>query len=161
MLCLFNLKLAIQNPKHLQSDFMKKILFVFVLICSFSASLFAQDYQITEKEPHYFFLIPTAIASRTEVGGEIAKHNHLNYPESDFRVETVYLPGKIVAFQIQPFESHSAARAYYDFLKKTDSDLIADELTQQYFIISKTNLQRVLKAGTVKGFLKFFQETYF
>lgn len=142
-------------------NYMKKILPILILLLTVSLSLFAQDFDIVENEPHYFFLIPTAYANRTEVGGEIAKHNHQAYPESDFRVETVYLPEKVIAFQIQPFESHSVARAYYDYFKKNDSDLIADELTQHYFIISKTNLQQVLRAGTVKGFLKFFRETYY
>ncbi|MFK7936905.1 MAG: hypothetical protein AB8G22_25550 [Saprospiraceae bacterium] len=140
---------------------MKLRLFVFTILMLSSYSIFAQDFTIVEDEKHYFFLIPKAFANRTEVGGEIAKHNHALYPEANFAVETVYLPERIVAFQIQPFASHSAARAYYDLLINTESDLIADELTEQFFIISHTNLQRALRAGTIKEFLAFFRKTYY
>lgn len=140
---------------------MKKILPVLSGLLLLCATAFAQNFTIVEQEPHYFFLIPTAIANRNEVGGELAKHNHFHYPEADFRVETVYLPERIVAFQIQPFATHSAARAYYDYLKNSHSDLTAEELTAQIFIISRSNLQKVLREGTVSGFLQFFRETYF
>ncbi|MEL7020431.1 MAG: hypothetical protein AAGK47_02370 [Bacteroidota bacterium] len=138
---------------------MKKILFL-LGICCLVTCLQAQHFNIVEEEPHYFFLIPTNIADRTEVGGVITQYNHLNYPDANLRIETVYLPGRVVAFQVQPFATHSAARAYYDRLRNGQSELVSKALSTHFFIVSRSNLHEILRANTIQHFLTFFRKNY-
>lgn len=137
---------------------MKYLLFILLFVGS---NLSAQDFQIIEDEPHYIFLIPSPIANQEETGAEIAQYHHRHYDWQDLEIKTVYLPKQIVAFQIKPFSSHSAARHYYDSFTFDQTDLVSEELTKEFIIISRSNLQKVLHKGDIKPFLKFFKETYF
>lgn len=139
-----------------------KYLFFTIFLSCFTWHLTAQDFMITEEEEHYFLLLPSSITDMNELGAALAKHNHKYYPKDDLKVSTVAidLEQKTIFYFVPHFENKTTALHYYNSMAKHKSDIIAEDNTAYYFIISKRNLNRVLKTKTLKNYKAFFKQHY-
>lgn len=140
---------------------MKHLFFTLFLFCS-SLIVQAQDFRTEPDEAHCFLLLPTEMTNLSELGAEIAKHNHAHHDAMDLAVSMVsmQLEEQKVFYYIPNFKNKATALAYYHSLSKHESPAIFEDNALYYFIISKSNLNEVLKAKSLKAYFSFFETVY-
>lgn len=138
---------------------MKSIFFTLIFfVVLFSAQ--SQSFTPNLLEAHYFFLLPTAYADMPELGAALAEYNSEYHNKEELEVSTVamILDKKTILYQVEVFYNEERAMAYYKGLEKRFADAIAKENATYYFFISKSNLNEVLKAKSLKAYKTFFAE---
>ena len=136
---------------------MKTILFI-GLFMSLNFLAHSQSFSANLPEPHYFLLLPTSITNMYELGENIAEYNQQYHTKEALQVSTVYmqLDKKTVFYYIDSFPNEAQAMAYYKGLEKRRPNAIDRENALYYFFISKSNLNKVLKAKSIEAYKAFF-----
>ncbi len=151
---------------------MKKTLhFIFFLLLFAVNNGIAQD-QLTEKggfsvnanEEHYFiFVLANRPNDLPEVRAEITKYLWKNYAGAKLKVTQIQGEGELATIpliHIQAFPNKAAAMDFYSNLKKNRPDFLQMGLTTDYFPLSKSNYETILRAKTLKGYKAFFEQQY-
>ena len=136
-----------------------------------STSLFSQD--LTEKggfsfdanEEHYFlFILSNARpADLPELRGEITKYIWKHHANAKLKITQIKVGGElenVPLIHLQSFPSKSEAMAFYQNLKKNRPDFLQMGMTVDYFPVSKSNYEKMLRAKSLKGYKPFFQQYY-
>lgn len=140
---------------------MKHLFFTF-LLSIFMSGLAAQDFTLNPDEEHFFLLLPSPITDMSELGAAIAKHNHQYYPKRKLKTSTVAinLEEKTIFYYVPNFKNKADALHYYNSMSRHKSDIIDQDNAAYYFIISKKNLNQVLRTKSLKTYKDFFKQHY-
>ncbi len=133
---------------------------------------FSQQDQLTEKggfsmnasEEHYFlFILNNRPADLPEVRGEITKYIWKYHPKAKLKITQIKVEGELVdvpIIHIQKFENKAAAMNFYKNLKTNRPDFLQMGMTKDYFAISKTNYEKIVRSGSLIGYKPFFASNY-
>ena len=142
--------------------------FFFLLLGNVSHS---QD-QLTEKggfsvndsEEHYFlFILNNRPSDLPEMRGEITKYIWKYHPNAKLKITQIKVEGELAEvpmIHLQTFENKAEAMAFFKALKTNRPDFLQMGMTKDYFAISKTNYEKIVRAQSLAGYKPFFTSNY-
>ncbi len=145
--------------------------FLFFFFCLLGSS-FAQQDQLTEKggfsvnpaEEHYFlFVLNNRPADLPEMRGQITKYIWKYHPEQKLKITQIKIEGELVdvpMIHISKFDNKAQAMKFYKGLKTNLPDFLQMGMTRDYFAVSKSNYEKIVRAQTLAGYKPFFASNY-
>ncbi|GIV31669.1 MAG: hypothetical protein KatS3mg029_1020 [Saprospiraceae bacterium] len=149
---------------------MKKILFALSFLFLMT-SLHAQD-QLTSKqgftlnpaeEHYYLFVLNDRPGDLPELLGEITKYIWKYHPREHLKITQIAIEGELEntpIVHVRSFPDKAAAMAFHRELLKNHPDFLHMGLTVDYFPISKSNYEQVLRTKSLGGYRQFFDANY-
>lgn len=116
------------------------------------------------QEEHNFLLV---LAKRPgdfpEVRGEITKYIWKYYPNEHLKLTQIQVDGdlkNVPLILLQSFDDQAGAMDFYHSLKKNMPDFMQMGITVDYFAISVSNYNRIIRAQSLSGYKEFFEQEY-
>ncbi len=153
---------------------MRKFIIPFILFLTvvFHGNLYSQDDQLTAKggysldasEEHYFlFVLNNRPADLPEIRGEITKYIWKYYPQAKLKITQIQIDGQleeVPLIHIQSFSNKAKAMAFHKALKTNRPDFMQMGMTVDYFAVSKTNYEHIVRNKSLDGYKPFFEGNY-
>jgi hypothetical protein len=150
---------------------MRKLIPLAFLFAFFHSALFGQDdltakegYTLDSGEEHYFiFVLANRPADLPEVRASITKYIWKYYPQARLKVTQIAVDGDLAnvpLIHLQTFKGKAQAMEFYKSLKKNHPDFLQMGMTLDYFPLSKSNYETILRAKSLDGYKAFFQKNY-
>ncbi|MFQ5445870.1 MAG: hypothetical protein ACE5FF_02955 [Saprospiraceae bacterium] len=150
---------------------MRKLIPLACLFAFFHTSLFAQDeltaksgYTVNNEEEHYFlFVLANRPADLPELRAEITKYLWKYYPKARLKMTQIAIDGdleNVPLIHLQAFKNKAQAMEFYTGLRKNRPDFLQMGMTLDYFPLSKSNYETILRAKSLAGYKDFFQHNY-
>lgn len=143
-----------------------------LFLLAFTSGLLAQQDQLTEKggfsvqdsEEHYFlFVLNNRPGDLPELRGEITKYIWKHYPDSKLKITQIKVEGELAdvpMIHLQSFPNKAAAMSFYNKIKTEKPDFMQMGMTKDYFAVSKSNYEKIVRAQTLVGYKAFFASNY-
>ncbi|MEO1261965.1 MAG: hypothetical protein AAFZ15_24390 [Bacteroidota bacterium] len=143
-----------------------------LLLFLFSNNSFGQQDVLTEKggfslnetEEHFFlFVLNNRPVDLPELRGKITKYIWKYHPTPKLKITQIQVEGELAEvpmIHIKSFPSKAAAMKFYNDLKQNRPDFLQMGMTTDYFAISKSNFEKVVRAKSLKGYKPFFAVNY-
>lgn len=143
--------------------------FLFLLL--FQNSSPAQD-QLTEKggytvnasEEHSFlFVLANRPGDLQEVRTGITKYIWKYHPEGKLKITQIAIDGELTdvpLIHITGFSDKAQAMAFFNGLRQNRPDFMQMGMTKDYFALSKTNYEKIVRAKSLAGYKAFFEQYY-
>ena len=140
-------------------------------ICFINPS-FSQQGEFTEKggfsvdasEEHYFlFILNNRPADLPELRGEITKYIWKYHPSAKLKITQIKVDGELAdvpILHIQKFKDKAAAMSFYKSIKSDRPDFLQMGMTKDYFPVSKTNYEKIVRSQSLVGYKPFFASNY-
>ena len=117
-----------------------------------------------DNEEHYFlFLLNDRPGDLPELRGEITKYIWKEHPQEKLKITQIKIDGELAnipILHIKAFSTKAQAMAFYQKLKANKPEFMEMGMTTDFFAISKTNFQKVIRAKSLKGYKPFFAINY-
>ncbi len=138
----------------------------------FQGTSFSQQDQLTEKggytmdasEEHFFlFVLNNRPADLPEMRGEITKYIWKFHPQSKLKITQIKIEGElenVPLIHVQSFPNKAKAMAFQNSLKTHRPDFLQMGMTIDYFAVSKSNYERIVRNKSLAGYKPFFQGNY-
>ena len=152
---------------------MKKFIIPFfaLLFLAFQNDIIAQDdlvekggYSLNSTEEHHFlFVLKNNPADLPEVRAGITKYIWKYHPTDKLKVTQIKIGGELETtplIHISSFSDQATAMKFYAGLKKNRPDFLQMGMTEDYFALSKSNYEAIIRAKTLKGYKPFFNLNY-
>ena len=121
-------------------------------------------FSLNETEEHYFlFVLNNRPGDLPELRGEITKYIWKYHPTPKLKITQIKIEGELAdvpLIHIKSFPSKNAAMKFYRDLKKNNPDFMQMGMTKDYFAISKSNFEKVVRAKSIKSYIPFFTSNY-
>ena len=121
-------------------------------------------FSVNENEEHFFlFVLNNRPSDLPELRGEITKYIWKYHPTPKLKITQIQVEGKLAEvpmIHIKSFPSKAAAMNFYKKLKENRPDFLQMGMTKDYFAISKSNFEKVVRAKSLKGYKPFFATNY-
>jgi hypothetical protein len=121
-------------------------------------------YSTDANEEHYFlFVLANRPTDLPELRGAITKYMWKQYPNQRLKITQIQVDGELTntpLLHIQSFSNKAAAMEFYDSLKKNKPDFLQMGMTLDYFALSKSNYEAILRNKNMKGYKAFFEQFY-
>lgn len=145
--------------------------FTTVLLLLFSISLQAQEftekggYSLDASEEHYYLFVLSNERPNDlpELRGEITKYIWKHHANAKLKITQIKIDGELAEvplIHLQSFQNKASAMAFHQNIKKNRPDFLSLGMTVDYFPLSKTNYEKVLRSKTLKGYKPFFLNNY-
>lgn len=143
----------------------------FLFVLSFQNGISAQD-ELTEKggymlnaaEEHSFlFVLANRPGDLQEMRTGITKYIWKYHPEERLKITQIAVEGdlaEVPLIHITGFANKTQAMAFFNGLKKNRPDFLQMGMTRDYFAVSKTNYEKILRAKSLAGYKAFFEQNY-
>ncbi len=159
-------------PKYLPKMRNLFIPLTFLSMLVFQAAAFSQQDQLTEKggysmnasEEHYFlFVLNNRPADLPEMRGEITKYIWKFHPQAKLKITQIKIDGdleNVPLIHVQSFPNKAKAMAFQNNLIKNRPDFLQMGMTVDYFAVSKSNYEQIVRNKSLAGYKPFFQRNY-
>lgn len=143
---------------------MKQYFLFFFILFSIPISLIAQhepNFVEATDEEHYMVFLPTPDwADIREMTTSIAKFNAKNYAAKQLITKRfkMYPDDPMPFFLVKEFSDEAAAKAYYEKVTKPKADFLQMGITKDWFYISKSNYNEVLRAKSFTQYSAYFKK---
>lgn len=121
-------------------------------------------YSLDANEEHYFlFVLSDRQGDLQELRGEITKYIWKYHPSDRLKITQIQVGGELAEvplIHISAFDNKAEAMKFFNNLKKNRPDFLQMGMTKDYFPLSKSNYERVLRSKSLKGYKPFFQQNY-
>lgn len=150
--------------------------FIVPLIALFTlclqTDLIAQEDVLTEKggfslnaeEEHYFlFILNNRPSDLPELRGSITKYIWKKHPKAKLKITQIRIEGElkdVPMIHIKTFSNKAKAMAFYHDLEVNRPDFLQMGMTKDFFAVSKTNFQKIIRAQSITGYKPFFAMNY-
>lgn len=132
---------------------------------------FAQDnltekggYSLNASEEHYFlFILNNRPSDLPEVRAEITKYIWKHHPDARLKITQIKLDGEleeVPIIHIKSFANKAEAMQFYSDLKKNRPEFLQMGMTVDYFALSKSNYEQIVRNKSLKGYKPFFLSNY-
>lgn len=152
---------------------MRKFIIPLTTAFLFFLSLSANAQELTEKggfnldtseEHYYLFVLSNARPNDLpELRGEITKYIWKHHANAKLKITQIKVGGELQTvplIHLQSFKNKTEAMAFHQNLKKTRPDFLQLGMTVDYFPLSKSNYEKVLRAKSLQGYKPFFLNNY-
>ncbi|TAK43274.1 MAG: hypothetical protein EPO28_06155 [Saprospiraceae bacterium] len=150
---------------------MRKLIPLAFLFVFFNSSLFGQDgsspkegFTTNFEEEHYLiFVLANRPNDLPEVRAAITKYIWKYYPQAHLKVTQIAVDGDLAnvpLIHLAAFKDKAQAMEFYNNLKKNRPDFLQMGMTLDYFPLSKSNYEAILRAKSLDGYKTFFQTNY-
>jgi len=150
---------------------MRKLITLAFLFVFFNSSLFGQDasspkegFTTNFEEEHYLiFVLANRPNDLPEVRAAITKYIWKYYPQAHLKVTQIAVDGDLAnvpLIHLAAFKDKAQAMEFYNNLKKNRPDFLQMGMTLDYFPLSKSNYEAILRAKSLDGYKTFFQTNY-
>ena len=145
--------------------------FTFLFVLLLQTSGYSQD-QLTEKggysfnanEEHSFlFVLANRPGDLQEVRTGITKYLWKFHPEDKLKITQIAIAGdleNVPLIHISGFSSKADAMAFFSGLKQNRPDFLQMGMTKDYFALSKSNYEKIVRAKSLAGYKPFFEQNY-
>ncbi|MBK9013009.1 MAG: hypothetical protein IPM82_02405 [Saprospiraceae bacterium] len=135
------------------------------------SSITAQE-NLTEKggfamnasEEHSFlFVLSNQAKDLQELRTGITKYMWKYYPNDKLKITQIQVDGElkdVPLILISGFSDKSKAMEFYNGLKTNRPDFMQMGMTKDYFPLSKSNYEKIVRAKSLTGYKPFFQQNY-
>ncbi|MCB0522147.1 MAG: hypothetical protein H6577_14175 [Lewinellaceae bacterium] len=150
-------------------SFFLPITFLFLLL--FSASTHAQGeltakggFAVNNAEAHNFlFLLKNSPNDLQELRTGITKYIWKYHPNDKLKITQIKIGGdleNVPLILVTGFDNKGQAMAFYNGLKKNRPDFLQMGMTNDYFALSKTNYEQIVRNKSTEGYKAFFEQNY-
>lgn len=155
---------------HSIESLMKKLLFVVSLLL-FVVATQAQD-NLTSKqgythdpteEHYYLFVLNDRPGDLPELLGEITKYIWKYHPREHLKITQISIDGELAStplVHVRSFPNKAAAMAFHKQLLQNHPDFLHMGMTVDFFPISKSNYEQVIRNKSLRGYRPFFDANY-
>ncbi len=138
----------------------------------FSPQIASAQEKLTEKggyvmnasEEHSFlFVLSNRPNDLPELRTGITKYMWKYYPNDKLKITQIQLDGDlkdVPLILISGFTDKAKAMEFYNGLKLNRPDFLQMGMTKDYFPLSKTNYETIVRAKSLNGYKPFFQQNY-
>jgi hypothetical protein len=145
--------------------------FIFILVMFTQLNVIAQE-ELTEKGGYVFdaneehsclFVLANRPADLQEVRASITKYIWKYYPTDKLKITQIALQGDLTdvpLVHITGFPNKTKAMEFFNGLKQNRPDFLQMGLTKDYFALSKTNYEKIVRAKSLAGYRPFFDQNY-
>lgn len=147
-----------------------RILFLFAFsLLAFNA--FSQEkltpkegFTLNANEEHYYiFVLNNRPADLPELRAAITKYIWKNYPNSNLKITQIAIEGDLAnvpLLHVQSFTNKAEALAFHQELKNNHPDFMSMGMTVDYFPISKSNFEAIVRSKSLDSYKDFFLTNY-
>lgn len=150
---------------------MKLLIPIVVALLSLSNSVYSQEtltpkegFSVNDNEEHfYLFVLNNRPSDLPELRAAITKYIWKQYPNSHLKITQIEIDGSLAGvplLHVQSFNNKAEALAFHKALKINHPDFLYMGMTEDYFPISKTNFETVVRNKSLEGYKEFFQKNY-
>jgi hypothetical protein len=151
-----------------------RILFIpltFLFFAIFSNNIAAQE-DMTAKggfvanpaeEHNFLFLLDNRPNDLQELRTGITKYIWKYYPNDKLKITQIKIGGDLESVPlilVSGFSNKNQVMAFYKGLKQNRPDFLQMGMTKDYYALSKTNYEQVVRAKSANGYKAFFEENY-
>lgn len=152
---------------------MRNYLIPLTFLCLLAAQVtgFAQNdltekggYSISPAEEHSFlFILDNRPDDLPEIRTGITKYIWKYYPSDRLKITQIKIDGdleEVPLIHITGFDSKAKAMEFYNSLKKNRPDFLQMGMTKDYFAVSKSNYETIVRSKSLNGYKSFFEKNY-
>jgi hypothetical protein len=152
---------------------MRKLLFPLTLLLAvavhFSASAQTEmtvkaGFVLNAADEHSFiFVLNNRPKDLPEVRTGITKYIWKYHPSDKLKITQIKIDGdleNVPLIHITGFESKAKAMEFYAGLKKNRPDFLQMGMTEDYFAVSKSNYETIVRSKSLNGYKSFFEQNY-
>ncbi len=153
---------------------MRKLIIPLTLLLAFAVRFSATaQTDLTEKsgfivnaaEEHSFlFVLNNRPNDLPEVRTGITKYIWKHHPSDRLKITQIKIDGdleNVPLIHITGFDSKAKAMEFFNGLKKNRPDFLQMGMTKDYFALSKSNYETVVRTKSLNGYKSFFEQNYF
>jgi hypothetical protein len=115
-------------------------------------------------EEHCFlFVLANRPNDLPELRAGITKYIWKYHPNDKLKVTQIQVDGELTTvplIHVQDFANKTEAMAFFNGLKKNRPDFLQMGMTLDYFPLSKSNYEQILRAKSLAGYKAFFEQNY-
>ncbi len=121
-------------------------------------------YAIDKSEEHSFlFVLANRPYDLQEVRTGITKYIWKYHSNERLKITQIAIGGElenVPLIHITGFTSEASALAFFKGLKKNRPDFMQMGMTKDYFTLSKTNYEMIVRNKSLAGYKAFFEQNY-
>lgn len=121
-------------------------------------------FSVNASEEHSFlFVLANRPNDLQEMRTGITKYMWKYHPNEKLKITQIQVDGElkeVPLILISGFADKTKAMDFYKGLKSNRPDFMQMGLTKDFFPLSKTNYEKVLRAKSLNGYKQFFQQNY-
>lgn len=121
-------------------------------------------YSLNAAEEHSFlFILNNRPADLPEVRTGITKYIWKYYPSDGLKITQIKIDGdleQVPLIHITGFDSKARAMEFFNGLKKNRPDFLQMGMTKDYFAVSKSNYETIVRSKSMNGYKSFFEKNY-
>lgn len=119
---------------------------------------------ISPSEEHSFmFVLNNRPNDLQELRTSITKYIWKYHPDEKLKITQIQVDGdlkEVPLIHITGFANKEQAMVFYKGLKANRPDFMSMGMTKDYFPLSKTNYENIVRAKSLNGYKAFFQQNY-
>lgn len=121
-------------------------------------------YTLDANEEHYYiFVLNNRPADLPELRASITKYIWKHYPKANLKITQIEIDGElsdVPLLHVQSFPNKAEALAFHKALKTDHPDFLHMGMTVDYFPVSKTNFEAIVRSKSLNGYKDFFLKNY-
>lgn len=119
---------------------------------------------VNANEEHSFlFVLSNRPNDLQELRTGITKYMWKYYPNDKLKITQIQLDGDlkdVPLILITGFSDKAKSMEFYNSLKMNRPDFMQMGMTKEYFPLSKSNYEKIVRAKSLNGYKPFFQQNY-
>jgi len=121
-------------------------------------------YAVNAADEHSFiFVLDNKPNDLPEVRTGITKYIWKHHPSDRLKITQIAIDGdleNVPLILITGFSSGAKSMEFFNGLKKNRPDFLQMGMTKDYFAISKTNYETIVRSKSLSGYKSFFEQNY-
>lgn len=121
-------------------------------------------YIVNNSEEHNFlFVLANRPNDLPELRTQITKYIWKQHPNDKLKITQIQVDGElkeVPLILVSGFANKEQAMAFYNGIKNNRPDFMQLGMTKEYFPLSKTNYEKIVRAKSFNGYKAFFQQNY-
>ncbi len=123
-----------------------------------------EAFSLNANEEHYYiFVLNNRPADLPELRAAITKYIWKHYPKANLKITQIEIDGDLAnvpLLHVKTFRNKAEALAFHQALLKDHPDFMHMGMTADYFPISKSNFEAIVRSKSLNGYKDFFQKNY-
>ena len=116
------------------------------------------------EEHSFLFVLTSRTNDLQELRTGITKYMWKFYPNDKLKITQIQVDGElkdVPLILISGFANKDKAMEFYNGLKTNRPDFMQMGMTKDYFPVTKSNYEKIVRSKSLNGYKPFFQQNYF
>ena len=143
-------------------NLLKNSLILFFILGQAYLSFGQTTFQHDTEDEHYLLLLASPLTNMDEWVAAMSQYNAQHFPQRGLKIQraTIQLAKKERVILVKSFPNLQEAENYWLHLRKNNASGIAKTIAQNFWLITPTNLNKVLLAKSMKAYQQYFDRYY-